>query len=267
MNNKPIPYCRVIMKVGGSVVTLNSNKPNKDNINRIAHEVVQCSPNGAGIVIVHGGGSYTKGVLVRNNMLDNYFNQHQLHIVTEFRQVIKNLSEEIIKSFATVGIKAYTDNVSTLFVSDNGRIISCDILKIRDLLSKGLVILHGDVLVDKSRQYYACSGDQVVSYLSRVVKPETVLFLTDVDGVYKNYPPQTPSADPLPFITPECIAELSSRSVYKVGFGDMAGKLTEAMRCVYFSNNCYIMNGFRYGNITNAIQQKIFSGTRVLGWS
>ncbi|TQD89282.1 hypothetical protein C1H46_025131 [Malus baccata] len=73
-------------------------------------------------------------------------------------------------------------------------IASADLSAVAKAIESGLVpVLHGDAVLDELLDCTILSGDVIISHLAAHLKPDFVVFLTDVFGVYDR-PPLEPNA-------------------------------------------------------------------------
>lgn len=213
-------------------------------------------------LIVHGGGSPAKSIVLENKHRSDYLSQADLEVVKLFRETIITLNNDVVRVFREAGIKCKSFTPHTIMTSRDGLITRGDTVEIERTLADGVVpILYCDVLVDEVRDYFTCSSDQIASYLARRLGPETVVFLTDADGVYEHYPPKD-QAKPLAVVGASYFSSLSHN--YQVGKGDMHGKLEQAIACAPFTRLCCIINGRVRGNLMAVLRDKIHVGTRVV---
>lgn len=250
----------VIIKLGGSVITRGEGDFDAENTHSLAREIVE---SGRIVMIVHGGGSFTKRLLLEHQVESDFLSFAQQVVVKRFREAIRSLNRLLLCVFENVGLRCVSVVSHTILTSNDGEIVACDLSKVRELLMDGTIpVLFGDVLMDKARGYYACPSDQIVSHLTRILRPKAALFLTDVDGVYEQYPPESDQVKPLPVVDRALLNQMHHN--YKVGVGDMYGKLEQAIACVPFTQSCCILNGRVRGNLINTLQGCNRVGTEVI---
>ncbi|PKA65582.1 hypothetical protein AXF42_Ash005916 [Apostasia shenzhenica] len=75
------------------------------------------------------------------------------------------------------------------FVATRISIASADVSQIVSALGAGFVpVLHGDAVLDHSQDCTILSGDVIIRHLAKLLRPQYVVFLTDVLGVYDRPP-------------------------------------------------------------------------------
>ncbi|CAN1187767.1 Isopentenyl phosphate kinase [Linum perenne] len=80
------------------------------------------------------------------------------------------------------------------FVATRISLASADLSMVAKAIESGFMpVLHGDAVLDKQLGCTILSGDVIIRHLADYLKPEYVVFLTDVLGVYDR-PPSEPDA-------------------------------------------------------------------------
>ncbi|XP_052184976.1 isopentenyl phosphate kinase isoform X3 [Diospyros lotus] len=75
------------------------------------------------------------------------------------------------------------------FVATRISIASADLSMVGKAIESGFVpVLHGDAVLDESQGCTILSGDVIIRHLAEHLKPEFIVFLTDVLGVYDRPP-------------------------------------------------------------------------------
>jgi isopentenyl phosphate kinase len=249
----------IIIKLGGSVITQREGGFDTENTYSLAREI---AGYGQPAVIVHGGGSFAKRVLLEHKVKSDFISSEQQVLVEQFRETMERLNHLLLGVFESAGLRCVSIVPHTVLASNDGDIVECDSAKVRGLLADGIIpVLYSDILTDRSGQYYACSGDKIASYLTKALRPKAVLFLTDVDGVYEHYPPESEGVKPLAVADATFLAHMPHN--YTVGQSDMYEKLAQAIACAPFTELCCILNGRVRGNIINALQG-LQVGTKII---
>lgn len=131
------------------------------------------------------------------------------------------------------GVPATAVSPGSAWRTESGAISASGQDQVRALLSSGVVpVLHGDCVPDASSGGTVLSGDALVRELAAGLRPEYVVFVTDVDGVMTR-PPGEDGAEIMPEIT---VAEDGSWDIGSVQMtcaehdatGGMRAKVQEA---------------------------------------
>jgi isopentenyl phosphate kinase len=251
-----------LIKIGGSVITQREGGFDEKSSYSLAKQILDIVESGLSVVIVHGGGSFAKRVLVKHKVKSDFISPEQQVLIDQFRKAMERLNYLLLGIFESAGLRCVSIIPHTVLASNDGDIVECDSAKVRGLLVDGIIpVLYSDILTDRSGQYYTCSSDKIASYLTKLLRPKAALFLTDVDGVYEHYLPESDGVKPLAVADATFLAYMPHN--YTVGQSDMYEKLAQAIACAPFTELCCILNGRVRGNIVNALQGKQV-GTRIM---
>ncbi|XP_022946700.1 uncharacterized protein LOC111450692 [Cucurbita moschata] len=174
-----------------------SKQPGKSGIACTAddfgeHEVGLASP----FIVVHGAGSFGhfqasksgvhKGGLDRS-LVKAGFVATRISVTLLNLQIVRALAREGIPS---VGMSPFSCGWSTC----ERNMDAVDLHGVSKAINSGFVpVLHGDAVFDDSLGCTILSGDVIIRHLAENLKPDYVVFLTDVLGVYDR-PPTEPDA-------------------------------------------------------------------------
>ncbi len=235
-----------ILKIGGSILTdkNRSASARQDVIERVAAEIAE-SPED--LVFVHGAGSFGH-IPAKKYGLPERFDPEGLKVT---HSCVVKLNDLIVDALAKAGVDPMPVNPFSCTLLRDGRIESLSAEPIAEMVRRGLLpVLHGDVAMDTSRGAGIVSGDQLVSYLAKVLKAEVVAVGTNVDGVLFE-------GKPLKEITRDAIPKLGSAlggSSSVDVTGGMKGKLLELLDLADMGTNSRIFNASKEGNITRALK-------------
>jgi len=259
----------IIIKLGGSVIS-DKNNPysfNREAVKVIAEEIAQFYPEES-FILVHGGGSFghpnAREYKIREGLMGDV--KRKRIGFSKTHQAMLKLNDLTIEVFLEKGLPAYSVSSSSIFLIENGDIIYGDLEILRKLLEKGLIpVLFGDTAVALDKGIDILSGDQIVSYLAKMLKPSKVIFLMDVDGIYDKNPKEK-GAKLITELTKEGIEHLleSSESAGIDVTGGIGNKLKKALEIAHYSD-VYFINGKVKGNLTKVLQGKN-PGTVIKRW-
>ncbi len=240
-----------ILKLGGSIIT-DKNKylePNLENIRRIAEELSKISEK---YILVHGAGSFGHikamefGLDKEVTVIGKESNISKVMRDVEYLNSII-LEELISHKLPAVGLPPHS------IYSPN---LNIDV--VTNLLYSGFIpVLYGDGFVWNKR-HKIISGDDIIRDLVENLDIETVIFATDVDGIY--------TKDPKKFDDAELIEHIKGNN-YKADLvssdatGSMKGKMEKINSIVKFVNKVVIINGNIPFRITEAMSGKDVKGT------
>ncbi|KAM5567293.1 isopentenyl phosphate kinase [Rosa sericea] len=178
--------------------------------------VAESSP----FVVVHGAGSFGHFQASKSGVHKGGWNRPLVKAgFVATRISVTNLNLEIVRALAREGIPSIGMSPFACGWSTCERnIASADLSVVAKAIESGLVpVLHGDAVLDDLLDCTILSGDVIISHLAAHLKPDYVVFLTDVLGVYDR-PPSEPNAILLREIA---VAEDGSWSVVRPTLQDM----------------------------------------------
>ncbi|XP_027099908.1 isopentenyl phosphate kinase-like [Coffea arabica] len=228
--SKPI---RCIVKLGGAAITCKHeletiNEKNLDTVSKQLRQVMLSCPDSGKVlgmdwskrpgtsetpstidgccdefkvdfekfVVVHGAGSFGhfqasksgvhKGGLCKSLVKAGF-------VAT--RISVTSLNHEIVRALAKEGIPSIgMSPFSCGWLTCERNMEAANVSMVVKALDSGFVpVLHGDAVLDTSQDCTILSGDVIIRYLAEELKPEFVVFLTDVLGVHDR-PPTEPGA-------------------------------------------------------------------------
>ncbi|XP_065860519.1 isopentenyl phosphate kinase [Euphorbia lathyris] len=226
---KPV---RCIVKLGGAAITWKHEleKVNEENLKIVSQELrqafitsspsqkvpgmdwskqpgyseVSCDPNdfkdisldSSSFVVVHGAGSFGHFQASKSGVHKGGLNQPVVKAgFVATRISVTSLNLEIVRVLAREGIPSVGMSPFSCGWSTSERnIASADLSMVAKAVDSGFVpVLHGDAVFDEIQGCTILSGDVIIRHLAAFLKPEYVVFLTDVLGVYDR-PPTEPNA-------------------------------------------------------------------------
>ena len=180
------PYA--IVKMGGSLLTNKESPPGvmSTDLARLADEIIRIQKP---IVVVHGLGSFGKSVLPEAGHTADFFASEELGLAVAFERSAASLAVRVIGAFLEHGAFAFGVAPSAVFSATGGAVSISDATPIANCLERGLLpVVRGGLLFDSLFGIVACSSDAFVAALALALRPEIVVFATDVEGVYDEWP-------------------------------------------------------------------------------
>ncbi|AHF79633.1 isopentenyl phosphate kinase [Thermococcus paralvinellae] len=256
----------IIIKLGGSVI---SDKEKEYSFHRhiveqIAEEIAQFYPDES-FILVHGGGSFGHPNAREYKITEGLVGDVDRKRIgfSKTHQAMLKLNDLIIQTFLEKGLPAYSVSSSSIFLLENKEVVYGELEILRKLLElKFIPVLFGDTAIALDKGIDILSGDQIVSYLAKMLKPSKVIFLMDVDGIYDRNPKER-DAKLIEELNVEEIRHLleSSESAGIDVTGGIGNKLREALKIAKHSE-VYFINGKVKENLGKAIRgEKV--GTRL----
>ncbi len=243
----------LIIKIGGSVITDKSKykKLKEETLNNIVSELPK-----EDFILVHGAGSYGHYLSDEHN-LNNGLSGNQKYFSTVSKDVLE-LNNIILEKLIEHGINPISLPVHSFHIV--GDEFNVNIFK-KFLEFKFVPVTFGDIILNPKKGLSICSGDQLVYHLSKYFKPEKVIFVTDVDGIFDK-DPGIPGAKLIEKI--EGHIEISFSKKEKDVTGGMENKFRVINGLIKLKIPVYVINGNVKGRLFNAIYDKDVIGTKVI---
>ena len=259
----------IIVKIGGSVFSDKAGKPenfDEETVRRIAKEIVEFYP-GEDFIIVHGGGSFGHPEARRYRIRGGLRDCPEVKRIgfSETHRAMLRANDRIVKIFLDEGLPAFSVSTSSIFLTRNGDVVYGDIKVIKKLIENRFIpVLFGDVSVDLAKGVDILSGDQIITYLAEKLKPQKVVFLMDVDGVYDGRPDQGDLIQNLPKDDLDSLLKrLHCTAAGTDVTGGICNKLREAIKIAEHSE-VWFVNGKIPGRLGGVIRGNGI-GTRIVG--
>jgi isopentenyl phosphate kinase len=241
----------ILIKLGGSIIT-NKEKPlsaRKKIINDIIKSLKKIKEP---IIIVHGGGSYGHYWSVKYDMHTKE-KKYDIRGVSIIKNSMIELNKIILDSLLKNKLNPYS-LPPTDFMSGN-KPISNKIKEVEKIAKSGLIpVTYGDALWFGQNKTYILSGDKIMTYFAKVLKPRLIIFALNEDGLYSDLKSK------------KLIAELKGNiplmSENKMDVtGGMTRKVEEAIKISKMGMNVFFVNGKKPERIVAAVKNIEFKGT------
>ena len=198
----------VFVKLGGSVITdkTQSETARPDLIARMAREVASALAQRGGLRLVlgHGSGSFGHMVARRFGTREGVHGAEAWRGLAEVATVAARLNRMVVDAFTGAGIPVWSLQPSASAHCEGGVLKSMEIAPVTQALEHGLVpVLYGDVALDQSQGGTIISTEQIFAYLAHRLRPDRVILVGTVDGVFDTDPLSEPAARRIPEISEE----------------------------------------------------------------
>jgi len=239
----------VILKIGGSVITeKDSDIPERakiDDINRIAHEIASFkSGSDLNIILVHGAGSFGHPQ-AKKYKLNEEFNAMGAYLT---HASVQKLNSIVLESLNNAGVPSLPVHPLNSCLLDNGKLVYFQLEQIKAMLERGIMpVLHGDVVMDRSKGAAVLSGDRIIPYLALDLKASKIGAGSNVDGVLDA------RGNVIKKITPGSFAEMKKHikgSTSTDVTGGMLGKVSELLELANKGISSRIFNAARKGIVS-----------------
>lgn len=268
----------IILKLGGSIITeKDALMPtiNDKNLARISKEIKSALNHldnnyNNGLIIVHGAGSFGHPFASEYQIGKPFKNKEDFEkkkIGFSLTQSwVKKLNSLICDALREEEIPVVSIQPSSFVITKNKRISSANLGIIEKYLENGFIpVIYGDVVLDMDEtiKMAVVSGDQIINYLAKHLKPERVILGTDVDGVFNKNPKKHSDAKIITEVTSlDDLESMDSTTNIDVT-GGMIGKIKELIELAQIGIESEIINAQKESFIEKALCGEIVLGTTI----
>jgi isopentenyl phosphate kinase len=249
-----------IVKLGGSVITDKTEYRafRADIAARLAQEIAR---SGEQVIIVHGAGSFGHVLAEKFKLHQGYTDPAQLQGLAKVVQDVRELNLRVIEALNGSGLSTFPIPPSSIGELDEGKLVRLKTDVFDRSLKLGLTpVTFGDVVLDRSRGFGICSGDKIIEWLAKEMRPSRIIFCTDVDGVYTTDPAVDPDAKLLERVDGGILNSLPRIQRCADVTGSIFGKIESMLRISRYSGECLVINGLVPGRLEDALR-----GEKVIG--
>jgi isopentenyl phosphate kinase len=222
----------LVVKLGGSAIT---DKARALHLRRgTIASVARVLARHHDYMIVHGAGSFGHIPVRKYRLLNGIRSRRQLTGYAMTKASLLALEMELVSILAKEGVPVAPVFASSCLIANRGRIKAHFYDGVKNMLRLGLIpCIGGDLVQDLTLGASVVSGDQIAASLALAFHAKTIVFGTDVDGLF--------TADPKTDSKAELVTRVSAEELYgwtkKAGLartpdvsGGMRGKLREILR-------------------------------------
>lgn len=246
----------VLIKLGGSVVTHKERAMtlNKRAVDRIIESLLSVK---IPIILIHGGGSFGHYWSVKYGMHSKPERYSSEGIAVVHESMI-SLNQFIIKSMLKLKMNPYSIPPYSLILGKKP--LPKKIFELAHMAKDKIVpVTYGDIVYRTYHKYSILSGDELMTFISTVLRPKKVIFAINVDGIYED--PQTKNV----------IHTIDEKSLIKFSdvkldiTGGMKRKVREASKISLVGIDVHFVNGFKPERLLKIIENRETEGTVIKG--
>jgi isopentenyl phosphate kinase len=257
----------IVIKLGGAAIT------DKARLSVIKRKTIASTArvlaNHRDYLLVHGAGSFGHIPVNKYNLIGPIRSQRQLIGYGKTKASLLKLESETVSILAENHIPVAPVAASSCLMADRGRIVSHNFEIIASMLKLGLVpCIGGDVVQDISLGACVVSGDQIAVKLAMTFHAHTIIFGTDVDGLFTADPKLTHKAKLISTLDMVKLQEWAKRAGpanVPDASGGMRGKLAEILPAVKTGIKVIIINLNKPDRLQRAMAGKPVKGTTIAG--
>lgn len=273
----------MILKLGGSIITEKDSKIptiNYKNLERISKEIKSAlnhidHTNNAdnfnkGLIIVHGAGSFghpfaSEYQIGKPFKIEEDFERKRIGFSLT-QSWVKKLNSIICDALREEGIPVVSIQPSSFVITKNKRIEFANLDIIKKYLENGFIpVIYGDVVLDNDEtiKMAVVSGDQIINYLAKHLRPKRVILGTDVDGVFNKNPKKHSDAKIITEVTSlDDLESMDSTTNIDVT-GGMIGKIKELIELAEIGIESEIINAEKESLVEKVLNGEIVIGTTI----
>jgi isopentenyl phosphate kinase len=249
----------ILVKLGGSVLTNKGTAGSARFSRRVALRLLrELRQSGKPFVLVHGAGSFAHPLAMRYGIGKRRLSGNRLAAAVSRTQAgVRELRAHVLSACEKAGLPAIDVPAGVLGRAVGGKLVF-EHAPIAGALEAGLVpVTGGDVILDDRLGARILSGDEILAELTSVLKPERVVFVSDVDGLR---------------VGARVVEKLSvpeaRRALPKIGggrdaTGGMKGKLLHMMTIAERGVPVVLVNGHATGRLGRACLGRRVLSTRI----
>jgi len=267
-----------IIKIGGSIIThKHSGRPTLATgaVRRLARELVDLHrSNRLGpCILLHGAGSFGHPLVFRHKLNGRRLSRETISPVTQTIQRVNRLTSLLVEELLRAGLPRGSSlrglpvvplqTTSMVTGRDSQwKFLGKKILA-RLLRSGTIPVMSGQLVISDDGQSTVMSADRLMMILAKIFKTTRLIFCTDVDGVYKIFPPRVGESHIKKLDRPALMrlihAPNNPRHIRtNVSEVDVTGAMTGKLREILNIKNATvaIVNGWKAGRLRSAFGSK-----------
>lgn len=255
----------IFIKFGGSIIT-DKTKPYTariDFIRRLAREVHNArTKRKIKLVIGHGGGSFPHVSATKYKTHKGLINKKSYRGIAVVQNDAAKLNRIVVDALLAAGENAISIQPSSAVITKNGRIVKWDIDCMKKMLDYDLVLVpYGDVGIDIKKGCCIISTEEILNFLSKKLRPEKVVVVGNVDGVYDD------KGKVIPEVNASNYGKIKKYLSGSKGIADVTGgmshKIVEMLELAEDGIKSEIINGEKPGLLEQSILGRKVKGTKI----
>jgi len=252
----------ILIKLGGSVITDKSEykRFRKDVVSRLCREI---KDSGKNVMIVHGAGSFGHVLAKKFELHKGYVHDDQISALAIVSGDVRGLNNMVISELTEAGIPSVSMPTGSCFVMDDGNLIMNNTEVIERYTELNIVpVMFGDVVLDRKKGFGICSGDSVMMSLADLFSPETVIFVSDIDGLYDRDPKTAKDAKFISDVSERILNDIPSETTVADVTGGVRAKMRAMLDMCSDGRDCILINGMEEGRLLSLLKGEEVKCTR-----
>lgn len=186
----------IILKLGGSILSeKHAGKPllRLAHIRRLARVLAlyrHTNPN-VPILLLHGAGSFGHPIAHKYSFHRQPLDRERVRGMGQGIHAVRLLADGMNTIFLKAGLPIVPFQTSAMVMARRGSLVAMNLSALRHVIAHGgIPVFGGDVVLDEKGNTAIASADQLAVLLAQTFLRTRLLFATDVDGVYRQFPPK-----------------------------------------------------------------------------
>ena len=258
----------ILIKLGGSVITDKTSYKvfRKDVVSRLCREI---KDSGKDVIIVHGAGSFGHMIAKEYELQKGHIRKDQPEGIVKVLRDTRELNTLVVSELNDAGIPSVSVPTGSCFIMDDGELLMDDNKLfmndgklqtdhaeiLRRYTDLGIVpVMMGDVVLDRKKGFGICSGDAIMKCLSDIFKPDKVIFVSDVDGLYDRDPKITKDAKIIANVDDNVLSKVPSETTVADVTGGVHEKMRTMLEMCSDGRECILVNGTVDGRLNSLLK-------------
>jgi acetylglutamate kinase len=272
MNSKK----RILFKYGGNAIT------NPQIQSEVLDQLIKIKKQGNELIIVHGGGPFIKDLLATHKVPSNFIDGHRITTPEALRLVEMALKGEVnsslVNKFNAKGEKAVglSGKDGRIVIAEkrrhyskvNGKEEEVDLQRVGNvrkvdpflielLLQQNYLPVLTCIAADEKGLDYNINADLFAAHIAAALEVDEVVFMTDVDGLYKDF------SDPTSLVKKLSVSEVAQMKEMGIIKGGMIPKMDACTFAIeHGAKKARIINGTKAEQIAQ-LMNAVLIGTQV----
>ena len=252
----------ILIKLGGSVITDKTSykRFNKERVARLCREIKESKKD---VMIVHGAGSFGHIVAKEFELQKGHVRKDQIKAVARVSQDVRELNIMVVSELNDAGIPAVSIPTGSCFIMNDNELQMKDAEILKRYADLGIVpVMPGDVVLDRKKGFGICSGDAIMKCLADIFSPETVIFVSDIDGLYDRDPKISKKAKLIKEVNKKVLNDIPSETTVADVTGGVHKKMKLMLDMCSDGRDCILVNGTVEGRLHSLLAGKEVVCTR-----
>ncbi len=251
---------RLFLKLGGSLITDKTQEqtPRPEVIRRLAGEIRRALDERPGLqlLIGHGSGSYGHFVGQRYRTREGLVSDESWRGYAETGTIAARLNRLVSDALWAAGLPVLSVQPSASARCRAGELVQLDVRPVATALENGLLpLVYGDVALDEVRGCTIISTEEIFGYLAGLLRPQRIVLLGVVDGVYDRDPLRDPAAEHIAQVSPENYAQVAQQLGGSHGVDVTGGMLAKVQEMVALARR---VSGLQIHLITGQEPERLY---------